>query len=243
MFNTKSRFAVLTEERNINEKQNNQYNEKQNNNNIKKQNTEQPKFNNFKEDRPKYEGANIFSNKTLEKEENKNLKNLSLSTENFPELVSVGKKVNTIESTSFLEKAKKEEKREEKEVINIIKDEIPYGCALIKRCKSTNRMILKYDPEYEKVVNYEKKIKEENESIYEDQIINSLVNLHVKRKQEYIDNWGYDDYETTFLFPYYDYEYFDKLDAIYEEEMERLREQEEQEENNNELINYDLWRY
>jgi hypothetical protein len=238
MFNSKSRFSILTEEKNVSEKQQNDNNDKRNNNNInKKQNTDQQKFNNFKQDRPRYETANVFLKTPLEKQENKIF---TLSTENFPELVSVRKKETQIDSTSFLEKAKKEEKEEKEELVKA-EDNIPYGCVLIKRCTKNNKMILKYDQEYESEENYKKNQKEEK--LYEDEIIKSLVILHLKRKQEYIDNWGQDEYESTFLFPYYDYNYFDKLDAIYEEEIERLREKEEQEENNNELINYEHWRY
>jgi hypothetical protein len=47
------------------------------------------------------------------------------------------------------------------------------------------------------------------------------------------DNWGYNEYEKMFISPNYDSEYFDKLDAKYEEEMEKLREQEYTQEDSN----------
>lgn len=57
-----------------------------------------------------------------------------------------------------------------------------------------------------------------------------LTERYLQWKREYIDNYGEDDYEHRYRFPNYDYEYYDKLDEIYErmvlaeEEEERLRE-------------------
>lgn len=53
--------------------------------------------------------------------------------------------------------------------------------------------------------------------------LEAVVSLYENRTNEYIDNWGYEDWERTFMFPNYDYEYFDKLDALYEEELEKER--------------------
>lgn len=43
-----------------------------------------------------------------------------------------------------------------------------------------------------------------------------LVTLYQNRKNEYIKNWGYDEYDKMFLFQNYDYDYFDKLDDKYD---------------------------
>jgi hypothetical protein len=59
-----------------------------------------------------------------------------------------------------------------------------------------------------------------------------LTYLHKKRTQEYIDAWGYDEWEHMYRFPNYDYDYFDKLDEKYEREIQR------QEESND--TNYDM---
>ena len=53
-------------------------------------------------------------------------------------------------------------------------------------------------------------------------VMSNLVKLHERRKEDYINLWGYDNYEKIFLSPNYDYEYFDKLDEQYELEMEKL---------------------
>lgn len=56
----------------------------------------------------------------------------------------------------------------------------------------------------------------------------ALVESYEKWKKQYIEDYGYDDYAHYYLFPNYDYEYFDKLDAIHEmmmlEEDEKERE-------------------
>ena len=64
-------------------------------------------------------------------------------------------------------------------------------------------------------------------------VLDALANLHLKRKEKYINEWGYSEYEKMFISPNYDSEYFDKLDAKYEEEMEKLREQEYAQEDSN----------
>lgn len=53
--------------------------------------------------------------------------------------------------------------------------------------------------------------------------LDELMALHEKRTNDYIDTWGYEEWERTFRFPHYDYEYFDKLDELYEEELEKDR--------------------
>ena len=51
-------------------------------------------------------------------------------------------------------------------------------------------------------------------------VLKELVYLHKKRTKEYIDLWGYDMWDKVFQFPNYDYDYFNKLDEKYDEEME-----------------------
>ena len=52
-------------------------------------------------------------------------------------------------------------------------------------------------------------------------VLDSLVNLYELRNEKYIELWGEDVYEKVFKFPNYDYDYFDRLDHQYEEELER----------------------
>lgn len=201
-----------------------------------------------------YSNNNIFSKKLSDrrekelndtKEEQHTLKVLKdLSIDNFPELVSVEKKINPInqQGSTFLEKV-----GIKKEKVQNIKEEeydIPYGWVLIKRDKKSNRMVLKYNADYE-ADEKKKKDQEENKEykkkLYSQEVINALVDLHLKRTQEYIDNWGYDEYERMFLDVNHDSEYFDKLDEKYEEEMEKLREQEESENSHSLSKNEDFY--
>lgn len=178
-------------------------------------------------EKPRYENSNIFSkkvsdkafNKALEREKEKEENRLSkaLSIENFPELVSVGKKVDTIQGNSFLEKTKP---KQIEIVESLTQEEIPYGWVEITRDSATNRLVLKYNADYEadeKRKREEEESKKKEEKSYSYEVINALSKLHLKRTQEYIDNWGYSEYEQMFLCPHYDYEYFDKLDELYEE--------------------------
>ena len=59
--------------------------------------------------------------------------------------------------------------------------------------------------------------------------LDELITLHEKRTNDYIDTWGYEEWERTFRFPNYDYEYFDKLDELYEEELEKDRAKQQEE--------------
>lgn len=234
IFNSKSRFAVLSEDKSTNKNEKGR-NEKQ---------IDRPKY----DDRPKY-NSNMFSKKISDKalEREREAKEIiiakALDIENFPELVSVEKKVTSVQSYTFLEKTKP------KQIVvveNTKEEKIPYGWVKITRDLITNRMVLKYNANYETVEKKKKDEKEERKRIYEEnkekmysyEVINSLNDLHLKRTQEYIDNWGYDEYEKVFLDINHDSEYFDKLDAKYEEEMEKIREQElelQQETENNDL--------
>jgi hypothetical protein len=47
-------------------------------------------------------------------------------------------------------------------------------------------------------------------------VLQSLVDLHTKRKNTFIDYWGEDAYDNMFVSPNYDSTYFDELDNQYE---------------------------
>jgi hypothetical protein len=66
----------------------------------------------------------------------------------------------------------------------------------------------------------EEKLKYKNKVAYE--VFEKLAKLHEKRSNEYIELWGYDEWEKMFRFSNYDYEYFNKLDEKYEQEIEEI---------------------
>jgi len=81
--------------------------------------------------------------------------------------------------------------------------------------------------------NVKKIIQKQRKPVDPNVILKALGDKYENWKAEYIEDYGYDDYEHNFRFPNYDYEYFDKLDEIYandlleEEEKEREKEQAE----------------
>jgi hypothetical protein len=126
---------------------------------------------------------------------------IALSIESFPELTkNISSKI--ISTTDFLEKLKSNVK-----VIEPVKHEVKPGWTELTRDSVTKQTIMTSSSVAKPLPISEQDL------VYE--VFEGLVNLHEKRTAEYIDNWGEDEWETMFLFPNYDYYYFDKLDEIY----------------------------
>ena len=121
----------------------------------------------------------------------------------FPELCSKKEKEtdNNKENTSFIETLKKvtEKKEEYKEVIK------PGWVQLTSSNNITN------------FVYGEKTTKEIYKPDFYD-VVEVLTHKYYSWKNEYINNWGEDEYEKMYISPDYDYNYFDKLDEKYEYE-------------------------
>jgi len=84
---------------------------------------------------------------------------------------------------------------------------------------------LKKDPASNKIIWRENKSKnadpvEKSENELATEALDALVELYDRRDNEFIDTWGYEEWERTFRFPNYDYEYFDRLDELADEELE-----------------------
>ena len=120
-----------------------------------------------------------------------------------------------LENINFIEKLTAVIKDTEPDITNL-EEIILSGWLVMKRDKDTNKIIKKYG----KTTILQKS----NSSYYE--IIEKLAFLHDKRTEDYINTWGQDEYEKMFRFPNYDYEYFERLEQAYEEELEQLREYE-----------------
>jgi hypothetical protein len=185
-----------------------------------------------KELREKKEKERQFElNKIKEKETEK-----SLTIENFPDLlVKNTKNTNNnnnnnndnkpaILQTGFIDKVKFV-----KQVTNVNKkvSHIKPGWIEIRKDLITGKLITTSNPIPGNTSDDDDNNHNDIKTLY------ALVTLHEKRTEEYIDLWGYDTWEKMFRFPNYDYEYFDKLDEKYEEEMEKAREEREREKNNN----------
>ena len=128
---------------------------------------------------------------------------VALAKESFPELVN--SKSTVVENTiNFLEKLKKSVKIDKE-----VKDVVKPGWTELTLDKNSNNTIMVSNIKKEEHVY----VKTAEDLAYD--VIEHLVYLHEKRTQEYIDNWGEDEWTNMFTFPNYDYHYFDKLDEIY----------------------------
>lgn len=166
---------------------------------------------------------------------NKTIVNMDIS--NFPELVQVKNKKEELNKMNFLNKVIKEDGEKNNEEINNNNDEkqsneldIEYmnlkpGWSLLKRDKLTGKTIIKHKPTERTLRELERnkineREKSEKEIVYD--VFKRLAEIYEERTKEYIELWGYDEWEKMHRFPNYDYEYFDKLDQKYEEEMAEL---------------------
>jgi hypothetical protein len=206
IFKSNNRFSVLNEDFSENTVKNKKRNE----------------IENSKYDKYSYNN----SKKNELKEKTKIIKEQNLSIENFPMLLP---KVNILESQkmnscmNYLEKMKTSVDSEKNDliVLDTEYENLKPGWLLIKRDSSTNKIIHKYkngNYSNEKYLEKDSSNELSNNLINNNHIINTLVDLYQKRTEQYIELWGYDEWEKMFRFPNHDYEYFDKLDELLEEE-------------------------
>jgi len=146
----------------------------------------------------------------------------------FPEL-SLPTKNNNDNKKSFSSLLKKEEPINTIKIEEKIEQIVPAGWSMYKYSKLNNIFFDKCSKLTSKIENNViDKNKEPNiEKIMLnecEEIINALSQLHEKRSNKYKENWGEDEWEKTFIFPNYDYEYFDKLDEAYELEQNKINE-------------------
>ena len=146
----------------------------------------------------------VKNNKKQEEE----LKKMILDDEVFPSLC-VTKSKEKCKELCYIEKIK--DKKMDMEKIKDTKNE--------KKGWITLELDDKRNVVYDKSLLY--KNNEDDEEIVVERVIETLVNLYERRKEDYINCWGIDEYEKMFMFPNYDYHYFDRLDEKYEEEMKK----------------------
>lgn len=208
IFKSNSRFSALVDD--IPQQKNKEKKELSTNVENKEE-----KFNSFKSERSfksesNFKGFNekgreryrlereeeIKAQKEFDEREKERKKQESLKIENFPELVSISKNENKEDlKISYIETLKKEEDIIEK-IIDKDLENLKPGWVLFKRNPLTRRTIVKNHIETDIIENKEKP---ENEIGID--IINALVELHNKRTDEYIKNYGYEEWEKMFKFP------------------------------------------
>lgn len=205
-FRTNNRFEVLMEDPkekiNKNNKNNNSQNIKNNNNLV--ENKQRNVF------RRRLSADDKIKN--AKEEEIKNITNIN----NFPELKSLDKKKTKNKSISNPNTSYYCDK-----LLNICVDEnllnhrnieqdygLENGCISIEIDKNNN-FIWKYSKK-SNIYGDLKKDDESNEKKEAFESISRVNSLYKKRRNDYITKWGWDEYEKMFIFPNYDYEYFDK---------------------------------
>jgi len=206
-FKTNSRFSALIEGSDDLNKEKEQKNNKQ-----QKNDGEEREFSCFrpldeaeKERRRLKREAQFNCQKKIEEQE-KN-KPLIMDTNNFPELLLDSKEDNIIDKPeSYLEKLKHKDIS-----INVVDpdlDHLKKGWVLLKRNHLTGKSIIKKHPtkdiiEVEEDVEVEENIEveEEKKNEWQLELLDSLIKLHEKRREEYIDKYGYEEWERMFKFP------------------------------------------
>jgi len=215
IFKSNSRFSSLIDDVPQKKKDSKKDLKKESKNDEKKE-PEEEHFNTFKSERPlrtesTYRGfsdrgreryrlereSEIKAQRELEEREKDRIRQESLKIDNFPDLVIAPKKENNedIPKISYIEKLKKEE-----EINNNIDNDLENlkpGWVLLKRDPLTGRTIIKNHPE----TSIEEKKEEKKDKEIGIDILNALVELYKKRTDEYIDNYGYDEWERMFKFP------------------------------------------
>jgi len=132
--------------------------------------------------------------------------------DNFPELKTTNKASKNLQNTENVYKEKLIKNDNESSENDKIDTIVPDGCVCIEFDKKKNELIWKYGK------NTIKNDVDSNNFDYNDNpyyVMDRLTRLIEKRRNEYINNWGVDDYENTFLFPNYNYnsrmfDYFDE---------------------------------
>jgi len=145
---------------------------------------------------------------------------LELSEDNFPALATVAPStVAQANYGSFSQCVKTVIKTDAPVLPTVDPDllNLKPGWLLLKHDRKTHKTMWKSN----EIFNSEPVEKTPDELAWD--ALDELIALHEKRTNEFIDTWGYEEWERTFRFPNYDYEYFDKLDELYEEELEKDR--------------------
>ena len=177
---------------------------------------------------------------------------------NFPELCENTKPIKVFDDTnkkSFLNLLTK--KDDEKSDEDEYKENIEEGYIVMTKDSKTNKTIFRNSDGIVEL--NEKKVNEEVNSNSNSNlelevdftpqeisnVMDKIVEKYIKWKEDYIEMWGYDEYEKNYIFINYDYEYFDKLDeALYEEEYDNDSERNNEDDyitNQDHFENY--WKY
>lgn len=244
IFKSNSRFSALVHD--IPQQKNEYKKDKQPKKELESSvENKEEKFNSFKSERPLRESsfrpfddrqrehyrlqreAEIKAKKELEEREKERIKEESLKFENFPDLIMSAPKNASLEKSkiNYIETLKKEEIVEK--YIDPDLEKLKPGWILLKTDPITRRTITKNHPE----TSIEEKAVEKSENEIAIDVLNALVELHQKRTDDYIENYGYEEWEQMFKFPdWREREVY--LEGM--EEMENVSESEDEDEDEEE---------
>jgi hypothetical protein len=225
IFKTNTRFDALIADVDINNKS------KGSNKMEPEMKRDDSRINSFKrDDRPRYEDRDRRNNfydpkkeaerklketqKRKEAEIERQTKEVeeALSDKNFPEFEFTrgSASVKAYNVSSFVYKIKEQMVKNDAEVAEFVEEYIYPGYVVISRDINTNKSIYKFGEQILPLY-YEK----------DSNLVDNIFELYEKRNNKYIELWGEFEYTKVFKFPNYDYEYFDRLDQQYDEELER----------------------
>lgn len=191
IFKINSRFSVLVDDT---PQQKYEY-KKDKEQKMKFETSKDKRFNSFKSE-PKRD--HYISKKELEEKEKERIMQEALNIENFPDLVTVHKKESTENNKiSYASKIKKDDV--ETKPIDPDLNNLNLGWCLLKKDPFTKKTIIKHHPETNVIKNFKADKLEDKQEITTD-ILTDLIELHKKRTNDYIENYGYDEWEKMFKF-------------------------------------------
>lgn len=176
---------------------------KTNNNNYQSFNSYQNRNNYYSEARGGDSRMDSKNNYFIEKNKSKKIgeKIFVLKENMFPELNAKEETINnpssTLNSTNDFSLLFKKKNQEEKD-LNLNPPEEKEGWITIKKGEP-------YIPKKEKNLLEQ----EENQKVDPYKVFEKLTNIYEKWKKNYIEQWGYDEYEKYYRFPNYDYSYLE----------------------------------
>jgi hypothetical protein len=196
--------------------------------------------------------SNSFKNTNSKTNQNENTKYSSsrFKTENKEPI----KKEFVMEESAFPElnkptvKSLPKDKDNDKTFANLLTNNVKTEPTLYVEKHNPNLTIIRIDKKTsnmtithgkEKVVFSEV---EENE-IISTKILNKLTDSYVKWTDNFIETWGQEAYIDRYVCPNYDAHYFDKLDELYETELQKEWEQEQIDFINEHGENYEYHEY
>jgi hypothetical protein len=243
IFKQNSRFSVLAEDISIKEIKNN--NKKPENRLKNEENSFKKTYNDKPYNSERNSLTNKYSKEQLERRAIEEQNRAKIEREKLAETLSIDKfpelfiKQNTTTNTSFMDKLKTQIdiKPTESDELNDEYKNLKPGWTSIKKDNLTNKLLIVSKPSLE--YNFIKPEKTEQELCYD--VLNALCDLHERRTTEYIDLYGYDNWEKTFRFQNYDYDWVDRLDEKYEEENKKMMEMEDDPDKSNYVTDSDRY--